>query len=92
VDNFNFQLELATFDEKIALAELEEARSAERTKEFRYEKSRFILHSLNITAQKNRDRASASTEQQSVPSQIPETKLKTPVQPPQPGPQPVTRI
>ena len=39
----NYQREMLSFEEKIALAELEEAKAAERVKELRYQKSRFNL-------------------------------------------------
>ena len=38
-----FQRELLSFDEKIALADLEEAKAAERTKELKYQRARFQL-------------------------------------------------
>jgi hypothetical protein len=41
--NINMQRELLSFDEKIALAELEEAKAAERVKELKYHKARFSM-------------------------------------------------
>lgn len=50
MDQFKFQLEMAAFDEKIALAELEEAKAAERVKELKYEKTRFCVEWLSHVA------------------------------------------
>lgn len=41
--NPDFQRELLAFEEKIALAELEESKASERVKELRYQKARFTL-------------------------------------------------
>jgi hypothetical protein len=38
-----FQREMIAFEEKIALAKLEEAKAAERVRELEYQKSRFNL-------------------------------------------------
>ena len=46
-----FQRELAAFDEKIALAELEETKAAERVKELRFQKARFALDVSNAICQ-----------------------------------------
>lgn len=43
MDQMQLQRELLSFDEKIALAELEESKAAERVKELRYQKARFSL-------------------------------------------------
>lgn len=43
MNQLEYQRELAAFDEKISLAELEESKAAERVKELRYERSRFIF-------------------------------------------------
>lgn len=43
MNQLQFQLELASFDEKIALAELEQAKAAERVKELVYQKNRFQM-------------------------------------------------
>jgi hypothetical protein len=50
MDQMRFQMELAAFDEKIALAELEESKAAERVKELKYEKARFQMEILNVVA------------------------------------------
>jgi len=42
----DFQMELLSFDEKIALAELEEAKANERVKELKYQKARFGMQSF----------------------------------------------
>ena len=41
--NIDVQRELLSFDEKIALAELEESKAAERVKELKYQKCRFNM-------------------------------------------------
>ena len=41
--NPEFQRELLAFDEKIALAKLEESKSLERVRELEYQKARFCL-------------------------------------------------
>jgi hypothetical protein len=43
MDQLHFQLEMASFDEKIALAELESAKAAERVKELIFQKARLQL-------------------------------------------------
>jgi len=50
MDQLRFQLEIASFDEKIALAELEESKAAERVKELKYEKTRFCMQWLELVA------------------------------------------
>jgi len=39
----NYQREMLAFEEKIALAKLEEAKASERVRELEYQKSRFNL-------------------------------------------------
>jgi len=51
MNQLEIQRELAAFDEKIALAELEETKAAERVKELRYQKSRFQLDLIVATLQ-----------------------------------------
>lgn len=41
--NSEFQRELLAFEEKIALAKLEESKAAERVRELEYQKARFTL-------------------------------------------------
>jgi hypothetical protein len=43
MNQLEIQREQAAFDEKIALAELEETKAAERVKELKYQKARFTL-------------------------------------------------
>jgi hypothetical protein len=50
MDQLRLQIELASFDEKIALAELEQAKAAERVKELIYQKSRFQMDYLRAVA------------------------------------------
>lgn len=45
------QLELAAYDEKIALSKLEEAKAVERTRELEYERSRYVMQMLVLAAQ-----------------------------------------
>jgi hypothetical protein len=66
MDQMRFQLEMAAFEEKIALAELEESKAAERVKELKYERTRFQLEFLSMVA-KNQD--AARQAQQQVPPQ-----------------------
>ena len=42
-NNLEIDRELAAFDEKIALAELESQKAAERVGELKYQKARFLL-------------------------------------------------
>jgi hypothetical protein len=70
MDNNSFQLELAAFDEKITLAELEESKAAERVQEFKYEKARFILQCLSISMKKTQVKPSPEP----IPTQ-PETRI-----------------
>jgi hypothetical protein len=46
MDQLQYALELASYDEKIALAELEESKAAERVKELRYELTRYKMQWL----------------------------------------------
>ncbi len=50
MNQLQFQLEMSSFDEKIALAELEQAKAAERVKELIYQKSRFQMDWLKAVA------------------------------------------
>jgi len=43
MNQMEFQREIAAYEEKIALAELEETKAAERVKELKYKKARFAL-------------------------------------------------
>ena len=49
-DQLRYAMEMASFDEKIGLAELEESKAAERTKELKYEKCRFQVKWLEAAA------------------------------------------
>ena len=44
--NPEFQKELLSYDEKVALSKLEESKAAERTKELEYQKARFMLEAF----------------------------------------------
>lgn len=50
LDQFRYQMEMAAFEEKIALSELEEAKTSERTKELKYERTRFQMEWLTHIA------------------------------------------
>jgi hypothetical protein len=63
MDQFQFQCEMAAFEEKRALAELEEAKAHERVKELEYEKARFQMQWLAHVAQ-----AQEKARQQQVPT------------------------
>lgn len=47
MNQLEVQRELCSFDEKVALAELEESKASQRVKEIRYEKARFLV-SLSV--------------------------------------------
>jgi transcription initiation factor IIE alpha subunit len=64
VDELKYNLEILSFQEKVALAELEEAKAHERVKELEYEKARFQMQWLIHVAQ-----AQEKTRQQTVPPQ-----------------------
>lgn len=68
MDQMRFQMEQAAFDEKIALAELEEAKAAERVKEIRYEKARFQMEILTLVA-RQQDAARQQAQGQGQPPQ-----------------------
>jgi hypothetical protein len=64
MDQMKFQLEMAAFEEKIALAELEESKAAERVKELKYQRARFQIEWLSMVA-----RAQEQARSQQVPQQ-----------------------
>lgn len=66
MDQMRFQMEQAAFDEKIALAELEEAKAAERVKELKYEKARFQMEIMTLVA-RQQDAARQQQVQQGQP-------------------------
>lgn len=49
--DLDFQREMLSFDEKIALAKLEESKAAERVRELEYQKARFHLDYMIASAQ-----------------------------------------
>jgi hypothetical protein len=57
MDQLKFQIELSAFDEKITLAELEEAKAAERVKEIKYQKARFQLDWFKMIAKAQEQQA-----------------------------------
>lgn len=46
IGRMEYQRELAAFDERIALSELEESKASQRVKELVYQKNRFVLDSI----------------------------------------------
>ena len=64
MDQLKYQLEVASFEEKIALAELEESKAAERVKELRYQKTRFQMEWLSIIARAQEAQAKEQQEKQ----------------------------
>lgn len=50
--DFDFQREMLAFEEKIALAKLEETKAAQRVKELEYHKSRYSLEYFLASASK----------------------------------------
>ena len=50
MDQLQYQLELAGFEEKISLAELEESKAAERVMELKYERARFQMQWMEMIA------------------------------------------
>jgi len=64
-NNVEYQRELLAFEEKIALAKLEESKAAERVKEIEYQKSRFNLeYFLQIIAVEQEKAKSLQQQQQ----------------------------
>ena len=64
MDQLKFQLEMAAFEEKISLAELEESKAAERVKELKYERSRFQMEWLSHVARLQEQAAQAQSQKQ----------------------------
>ena len=57
MDQMRFQLEMASFEEKIALAELEVSKAEERVRELKYEKTRFQMEWLAMIAKAQQKQA-----------------------------------
>lgn len=51
MDQLGFNIEMASLDEKIALAELEVSKAEERVRELKYRKTQFVLQVLTSSAQ-----------------------------------------
>jgi hypothetical protein len=49
--NIRYALEIAAFDEKIALAKLEVSKAQERVQELQFDKTRFTMSILTLQAQ-----------------------------------------
>jgi hypothetical protein len=64
MDQLRFQLEMAAFEEKIALAELEESKAGERVKELKYERSRFQMEWLAHVAKAQEQAQKQASQQQ----------------------------
>ena len=58
--NPEFQRELLAFEEKVALAKLEEAKAAERVRELEYQKARFTLEAFTNSLRQQQQQAQAS--------------------------------
>jgi hypothetical protein len=67
MDQLKFQLEMAAYEEKIALAELEESKAAERVKELKYERCRFQMEWLSHVARAQEQAAAQQQGQIQVP-------------------------
>jgi hypothetical protein len=65
MNQLEYQRELLAFDEKTALAELEQSKAAERVHELKYQKTRFQLEFLvaNLKAQQAQAEKQAQTQQ-----------------------------
>ena len=63
----DYQREMLAYEEKISLAELEEAKAAERVKELRYQKSRFCLDFFLGVQRENEKKAQQQAIQKPVP-------------------------
>lgn len=75
MNQLEYQREIAAFEEKIALAELEETKARERKDELKYQKSRFLLDFLTATV-----RAQAQQAQQEQQEQVVQKSESAPVQ------------
>lgn len=62
----NYQRELLSFEEKIALAELEESKAAERVRELKYQRSRFNLDYFLASVKAQQD-AQAGAQKKEMP-------------------------
>ena len=51
--NFNMNIEIASFNEKISLAKLEVTKAQERVAELVFQKSRYTIEMLKIMAKQN---------------------------------------
>ena len=58
----DYQREVLAYEEKIALAELEEAKAAERVKELKYHKARFCMDYF-LEVQKEREKQMQAQQQ-----------------------------
>lgn len=77
MNQLEYQREIAAFEEKIALAELEETKAKERKDELKYQKSRFLLDFLTATVRAQARMAQEAQEDQpseSTPAQPQEQK------------------
>lgn len=57
MDQLDFNRELLAFDEKIRLAQLEEAKATERVRELEYQKARFSLDIYTANMKEQQDAA-----------------------------------
>lgn len=64
MDEVQFNIEIASYDEKISLARLEQAKASERVRELQYEKSRFQMQAILSFAKQAEERARKTEAQQ----------------------------
>lgn len=60
----DIEREVLSFDEKISLAKLEEAKAAERVRELEYQKSRFLLESYLIIMKQQQEALKAKMSEE----------------------------
>jgi hypothetical protein len=72
--NMDYQRELLSFDEKIALAKLEESKASERVKVLEYEKARFNLEFFLVAMKQQQEAATTKSVVSPGQPQTTETK------------------
>jgi hypothetical protein len=70
----DYQREMLAYDEKVALAELEEAKAAERVKELKFQKARFCMDYF-LEVQKEREKLMQAQQQVPAPPPPPEKRV-----------------
>jgi len=64
--NPEYQREMMAFEEKIALAKLEESKASERVRELEYQKARFSLDFLLATLRAQQEQQQKAQQEQKV--------------------------